>query len=93
MRPPLVRSSLLALFLALGLTACGEGDASRDDLTSMLTERAELSDDQAECVADAVFADGLFSQDQINEASKNPSEVDGFQDVVDEALATCIDNG
>ncbi len=89
MRFPLARVSLIALVLGLGLSACGNPDASRADLTTMLTERAELTDDQADCIADAIFG-GDFSQDEINEGSRDPASVDGFQGAIDDAIATCV---
>jgi hypothetical protein len=89
MRFPLVRVSLIALMLGLGLSACGNPDSSRADLTTMLTERAELTDDQAGCIADAIFG-GEFSQDEINKGSLDPASVEGFQQAIDDAIVTCL---
>ncbi|MEZ5375636.1 MAG: hypothetical protein R2733_03930 [Acidimicrobiales bacterium] len=94
MRAPLVRTSFAVIALTFGLGACGDPDVTRDDLVTMLTERGgenpgDITDEQANCVADVIFADGAYSQSQLNEASRNPSEVEGFQDDIDAAIADC----
>ncbi|MEZ5228170.1 MAG: CoA-binding protein [Acidimicrobiales bacterium] len=90
----LVRTSFAVIALTFGLGACGDPDVTRDDLVTMLTERGgenpgDITDEQANCVADVIFADGAYSQSQLNEASRNPSEVEGFQDDIDAAIADC----
>ncbi|HEV7722426.1 MAG TPA: hypothetical protein VGO60_14130 [Iamia sp.] len=52
--------------LALGLAACGgDGDVSKEDLSSELQEGGDLSEAEATCVTDRVFDE--LDQDQINE--------------------------
>ncbi len=75
---------------ALLLSACGEGDATREDLIASLTEQARLSAGEAECVAVALYDSGDWEQGQLNNAAKDPSSVDGFQAALDETLADCI---
>ncbi len=89
MRTPLVRTSFATLALALGLSACSDPDVTRDDLVSMLTERGDISDDQANCIADDIFAEDLFSQGELNDAALDPTKVEGFQETVDAAIAEC----
>lgn len=88
-RTALARLIFVGLTLTLGLSACGEPDATRDNLMAMLTERAELDETQATCITDEIFAEGRFSQDEINTGSRRPAEVPGFQDAIDDAIADC----
>lgn len=56
----------------------------------MLTERAELSDTEAECIADRLLVDENFSQDELNKAAGNPESVPRFQDALDAAIPACL---
>lgn len=91
------RRRLVALGLTapLLLSACGEGDAERDDLVTSLTNISELSSDEANCVADVFYdaegeAGAAFSQDELNAASRDPEAVEGFQAAYDAAVADCV---
>ena len=81
--------------LALVATACGDGDATRDDLTQMLTEVAGLSEDQAECVAVEIYDSGDWSQDDLNSVGRGftnddgSEKVEGFTAAFDDAVASC----
>lgn len=94
MRTPLVRTTVAAIALAFGLGACSDPDVTRDDLLVMLTERGgenpgDISDEQANCIADFIFEEGKYDQGQLNDAALDPTKVDGFQDTVDTAIAEC----
>lgn len=89
MRPSLSRTAFSLLALATGLSACGNPDVERSNLVGILVERGEVTQDQAECVADRIFEDGRYTQDQLNEASRNPDQVEGFQADVDQAFDVC----
>jgi hypothetical protein len=98
MRRPSLRTSILVIALVVGLSACGEPDVTRDDLVSMLTERGgaqpgDITDAEANCIADAVFADGAFTQSELNKAALKPDEVPGFQDAIDAAIPRCLNAG
>jgi len=75
--------------LALLLTACGSGPATREDLVSALTDQGEMSPASAECVAAAIYDTGDWTQEQLNSASDDPASVPGFQAALDDALDTC----
>ncbi len=89
------RRRLVAFVLTtpLLLAACGEDDANRDSLVSSLIETAELSEEDANCVADAVFSDSYVTgleQGDINDAANDPASDPEFQAVIDTALASCL---
>lgn len=87
------RFAALVLSAPLALAACGGGDADRDALVTSLLETGEIEVDDANCIADEVFASDLVAgldQDTLNEAGADPSSVPGFQEVVDTALAACL---
>ncbi len=86
----------MALTAPLLLSACGEGDAQRDDLVTSLTSISELSSDEANCVADVFYnaegeAGAAFTQDELNTASRDPEAIDGFQAAYDAAVADCVE--
>lgn len=92
------RRNLVAVLISapLLLAACGEGDAERDDLVTSLTQVSELSDNEANCVADVFYnaegeAGAAFSQEELNVAAKLPEEIDGFQEAFDAAVADCVE--
>lgn len=94
MRSSVLRTSVVTVALAFGLSACSDPDVTRDDLVLMLTERAgqnpgDFPQETAECIADVIFEEGLYTQDELNKGSRNPDEVDGFQDSIDSAIAEC----
>ena len=68
--PTRLRSSLGPLVLAAAVTAaglagCGAGDVSQDTFTSELAKKSQLTEEQARCVTDDIYA-GL-DQGQIND--------------------------
>lgn len=94
MRSSVVRTCVITVALAFGLSACSDPDVTYDDLVLMLTERAgqnpgDFPQATAECIADIIFEEGLYTQDQLNDGSRNPSEVEGFQDSIDGAIIEC----
>ncbi len=96
MRTPLVRTSFLAIALAVGLSACGNPDVTRQDLLTMLTDRGgenpgDITDEQADCIADIIFEENAFTQDELNKAAVDPDheDVPGFQPAVDAAIVEC----
>jgi hypothetical protein len=93
-----VRSRLLAVVAAaaLLLTACGEGDATRDQLIEMLADPGEpgaqtLSEDQAACIADALFA--RYDQVELNAIARARTAADlppGSEQVLRDVTAECV---
>jgi hypothetical protein len=91
------RSRLLAGFAAaaLLLTACGEGDATRDELIEMLSSPGEpgaenLTEAEATCIADRLF--DRLDQDQINAIARPAEELSaGSRQIVIEASQECVD--
>ncbi|MGH1503366.1 MAG: hypothetical protein ACRBI6_07410 [Acidimicrobiales bacterium] len=76
-------------------TACGDGDATRDDLVANLTDVADFSQAEAECVADAIYDSGDWTQDELNSVGgglvddEGNEKVPGFGDALDAAVASC----
>ncbi len=83
----------LALSAPLVLAACGDDDANPESLVASLIETGELSEEDANCVADSVFTDDYvleLEQDDLNAAANDPSVDPKFQEIIDTALASCI---
>lgn len=87
---------LAATLITAGLTlsACG-GAPSKDDIKDSLVENADLPEDQADCVADALL-DADLSDDQLNAvADDDESDLDSKEQeevgkVLTDALTECI---
>ncbi len=81
----------LAAVLSLGLllSACGGDSADHDALVRALTSQDQMSTEEATCVADAIFAEGKFEEDELKEAAADIKAVTGFEDAVTSAIETC----
>jgi hypothetical protein len=94
MKTPFVRRLTVGLAvpvaLVLGLAACGEDDATQEDLEEELVESLDLTEEQASCVGDRVY--GELDQDEINDLaeSDNPEEAGEAGEVFTAAVAECI---
>ncbi len=97
-----VRFRFAAVLVGLGLvaSACGLGaGASRESLIDILIVEGGLTDSEAKCVSDALYATPGLSEDQINSFSVI-SEVDPdsgdagafalYESAVDTAVRTCV---
>ncbi|MGI8939420.1 MAG: hypothetical protein ACR2JF_14655 [Iamia sp.] len=84
-----VRAAAIALALAapLGLSACGGSDISQEKLTSELQEQAGLTEEQATCVSDDLFAN--LDQGDINDIYSADSE-DEISPEANEALNSAV---
>jgi hypothetical protein len=84
---------LVAILATLGLTftACSSGPPSQDDVAESLVDNADLSEDQADCVAEKVL-DSDLSDDQLNAiADDDESDLSGDEVTeVGEVLGTAI---
>jgi hypothetical protein len=97
-----VTARFLALLLGLSLvaTACGLGaGASREALVDILIEEAKLTDAEAECVANALYATPGLTEDEINSfsvideidpADDRAGKFKLYQAEVDIAVRTCV---
>lgn len=76
--------------LVLGLAACGDDDATQEDLEQELVENAGITEEQASCVGDRVY--GELDQDEINELaeSDNFEEAGEAGEVLTAAITECI---
>ena len=94
------RFSALILALTLAATACGLGaGANREALVDILIVEADLSTDEANCVANALYATPGLTEDDINSFS-TINEIDPGDDrvgkyalyeaAVDTAVRTCV---
>lgn len=92
MTPPrLVLGFVSAAALAIGLIACGSSDVPQAKFTSELQDKARLTEAQATCAADKVYAD--LDQGEINDlySADDPSQVSGRAgDALTTAVTDCI---
>jgi hypothetical protein len=94
------RFPALFLALSLGATACGLGaGASRDALVDILIVEAKLTDDEANCVANALYATPGLTEDEINSFSvideidpgdERAGKFTLYQAAVETAVRTCV---
>ena len=88
------RSSRVAAFVlpvVLLVSACGEESASREGLIKALRDQSDITNQQAECIADAIY-DGSFTDEQIQQFSDDASnpEVAAIQEAFTAALDDCL---
>ncbi|MFW2383154.1 MAG: hypothetical protein ACN4GZ_15490 [Acidimicrobiales bacterium] len=94
------RFSALLLALTLGATACGLGTgANREALVDILIVEADLTTEEANCVANALYATPGLTEDDINSFSvikeMDPGDERAgkfalYETAVDTAVRTCI---
>lgn len=94
------RFSALILGLSLGATACGLGaGANREALIDILIVEAQLSDEEANCVASALYATPGLTEDQINSFSTikemdpgddRAGDFELYEAAVDTAVRRCV---
>jgi len=90
-------SALGAVTLALSLSACTGGPGSEEDLVAALTRAETFSEDEAQCIAKAVFAEygedddalKLISAAATFEELVGTEGVEGFKQTFDNALSGC----
>ena len=81
----------------LGVAACTGGPGDREDLVSALTRDDTFSTPEAECIADAVFAEYGQDEDALGRISgastfeelNGPDGVPGFAEFFDNTVAAC----
>ena len=82
---------------ALALAACGGGPGNRDDLVTALTRDDTFSTPEAECIADAVFAQYGEDQEALGRISgartfdelNGPEGVPGFDEFFENTVSAC----
>ncbi len=81
-----------AAFVTFGLllTACGTDSVDHEALVTALTSSDQMSNDEAVCVADTIFAEGAFSEDDLKSAAADIKSVDGFESAIETATADCV---
>lgn len=86
------------------LAACGQGAGTQEEFVDVLTRDGNLSNDEADCVADAVFAEygeddealKKISLAQDYESLERPLEeggLPGFDSFLTETVTTCTTFG
>ena len=82
---------LIAGLLASGLllSACGDEASDREAFVRAMERQGELTPEEAECMAVAVFDSGELSESQINEGADDLEGASAFQRVFEEALDSC----
>lgn len=96
MRSASLRTLVILAALPLGLAACG-GSSDLDDLAETLEEVAELTPEQAQCVATDLRAAAKYTEDQINDFADGEVEnqewaelLPEFENDVAVAITACL---
>jgi len=76
---------------ALALSACGDEAADEEAFIHAMTEQANLTLPEAECMADEIFNNSGLSEEQINEGSDDFESSQAFMTAFNAALALCTD--
>lgn len=87
--------------LALVGAACGDGPGSEEELVTALTRENTFTQDEAECVASAVFAQWGEDEDALKLISAaadydeltGPNGVEGFGESFETAVKACANLG
>jgi hypothetical protein len=88
----------LTLALALGLSACGGGGpGTEEELVTALTREDTFTQDEAECIASAVFDEYSADEEAIGRISaasdfdnlSGPDGVEGFAEFYDDTISAC----
>lgn len=80
------------MVFGLLLSACGDEANDREAFVRAMENQAEMSPDQAECMAVEVFDNGGLTESQINEGARDDEtfgDSDAFRKVFEAALTTC----
>lgn len=77
---------------SLSLSACGGAPADHAALVTALSSQGQMTEDQATCVADEIYDNSGYTEDQLKEAAKDISSVGGFSDDVQAAIDSCVNN-
>lgn len=77
------------MVFGLLLAACGDEANDREAFVRAMERQAELSPDEAECMAVEVFDNGGLSESEINNGADNLEGAGAFQAVFEAALVTC----
>lgn len=81
-------------------TACSTGPGSQEELTQILTDTG-MTEDQATCIADAVFVEYAADEEALSAISAAPNlefldgeeGVEGFSEFFDRTVADCAASG
>lgn len=88
MRSSFGRASAALVSFCLLLSACGSDKVDHAALVTALTTNGATTE-QAECVADKIYAEGAFTEDELKDAAADITKTEDFQEAVDEAFASC----
>lgn len=84
------RAAAALVSFSLLLSACGGDSVDHEALVSALTSQDQMTQDEATCVADAIFAEGKFDEDAMKQAAADITAVDGFSEAVNQAFDSCL---
>jgi len=95
------RAVALLAFGALALTACTGGPGSEEDLVTALTRGDGFTQQEAECIAAAVFIEWAEDEDALGLISGaadydelvGPNGVEGFGESFERAVTQCANAG
>lgn len=94
MRSTLIRPLALSLALVFGLSACG-GSSDLDDLAETLVEVGELTQEQADCVAEEIRSSGAYEDGEIDDFADGKTDDETRKDKLvqfDEDVAAAVSN-
>lgn len=83
------RGLALLMIAGLLLAACGDEASDRDAFVRAMERQAELTPQQAECMAVKVFDESDLTESEINEGADDLEGASAFRQVFEAALEDC----
>lgn len=90
MRSSLSRPSAIIVACGLLFSACGDDASDHEALVKALSSQDQMTTEEATCIADDIFEEGRYTEDEMKKAGKDITAVDGFQEAVEAAMDSCI---
>jgi hypothetical protein len=93
-----LRLAVMVAAVALAASACSSGPGTEAEFVDILTKDETITDEQAQCIAGAVFDEyegqgdalGLISAAESFESLEGENGVPGFSAFLDETVQSCV---